>query len=114
MQSATMDRSTAGNQRDNRAQRTITRVDLADRARQAAGVSFNQAVPVVDAVLEAIVAALVAEHKVKLPGFGNFVVSQKGARQGCNPKTLVSATITARHVVVFKASRLLKQRVSKR
>ena len=46
-----------------------------------------------------------------LTGFGNFVVRRKKARVGRNPKTGEEAPITARRVVSFKPSPLLRQRV---
>jgi integration host factor subunit alpha len=54
---------------------------------------------------------LVAEKPVKLARFGNFVVRRKNARTGRNPKTGKEAAITARRVVTFKPSPLMRQRV---
>ena len=41
--------------------------------------------------------------KVSLVGFGTFSVSERGARQGRNPKTGATMTIPAKKVVKFKA-----------
>jgi integration host factor subunit alpha len=45
-------------------------------------------------------------------GFGKFSVRQKKARRGRNPQTKENLTISARKVVVFKALRVLRQRLS--
>ncbi|HEY8031903.1 MAG TPA: HU family DNA-binding protein [Methylocella sp.] len=50
----------------------------------------------------------VAGENVKLRGFGSFAVRQKGERPGRNLKTGVMAPVTARRVVTFKASEILK------
>ena len=47
-----------------------------------------------------------------ISGFGKFSVRQKKARRGRNPQTKESLTISARKVVVFKASGVLRQRLS--
>jgi integration host factor subunit alpha len=47
-----------------------------------------------------------------ISGFGKFSVRHKKARWGRNPQTKESLTIGARKVVVFKASRVLRQRLS--
>jgi integration host factor subunit alpha len=47
-----------------------------------------------------------------ISGFGKFSVRHKKARKGRNPQTKESLTIGAHKVVVFKASRVLRQRLS--
>ena len=64
-----------------------------------------------DRTLELIVQELEKGNAVKLSRFGNFVVREKSAREGRNPKTGEQATITARSVVTFRPSPMLKGRV---
>ncbi|MGA9656539.1 MAG: HU family DNA-binding protein, partial [Polyangia bacterium] len=45
--------------------------------------------------------------KIKISGFGNFVVRDKKARPGRNPHTGKEITISARRVLTFKASLVL-------
>jgi integration host factor subunit alpha len=45
---------------------------------------------------------------VKIFGFGSFVVKKKKSRKGRNPQTGEPITITARKVLTFKPSILLK------
>ena len=43
-----------------------------------------------------------------ISGFGNFVVRDKNARAGRNPQTGQEITISARRVLTFKPSQVLK------
>ena len=49
--------------------------------------------------------------QVKLSGFGNFDLREKGERPGRNPKTGEEIPITARRVVTFRSGQKLKARV---
>jgi integration host factor subunit alpha len=51
-------------------------------------------------------------EKLKISGFGNFTPRNKRARRGRNPKTGQEIEITARRVVTFKASPLLKAKMN--
>jgi integration host factor subunit alpha len=52
-------------------------------------------------------------NTVKLPGFGNFAIRSKNARMGRNPKTGEKVEVTARNVLSFKPSSILRDRVQK-
>ena len=56
----------------------------------------------VDDFFKEIAEALVSGDSVKLSGFGNFVLNDKNARPGRNPKTGQDFEIAARKVVTFK------------
>ena len=49
---------------------------------------------------------------IELRGLGNFKVREKNERMGRNPKTGVKAVINPRKVVMFKPSKILKNRVN--
>ena len=66
----------------------------------------------VELVLETVCQALENGEDVKLSGFGNFHVRQKGERIGRNPRTREEVTIKARKVVTFHASPLMKERIN--
>ncbi|CAL4319642.1 Integration host factor subunit alpha [Buchnera aphidicola (Protaphis terricola)] len=61
---------------------------------------------------EEIVKSLEKGENVKLSGFGNFKLINKKERPGRNPKTGKKVIISKRRVVVFKAGRKLKNRIS--
>lgn len=65
----------------------------------------------VDEFFESIRDALEQGHDVKLSGFGNFILRDKTARPGRNPKTGETVPVTARRVVTFKPGSKLKKTV---
>lgn len=87
----------------------MTKADLIEGIHQKVGYSKKEAMEIVEFVFEAMKEALLQEGKVKLSGFGNFVVRQKRPRAGRNPQTGQTIEITARKVLGFKASQLLKK-----
>ena len=66
----------------------------------------------VEAVFEAVEAALVNGEEVRVPGFGTFKTKERAARQGRNPQTGASLKIPARTVVSFKPAAALKESVN--
>ncbi len=75
------------------------------------GLSRKEAAQAVDNVLEIIKDTLRRGEKVKISGFGTFVVSRKRARRGRNPQTGTPLIIDSRCVLSFKASDILKERL---
>lgn len=67
----------------------------------------------VNAVLEAIGAALANGDKVQLVGFGTFEIRERAARKGRNPQTGEEISIAAARVPVFKAGKSLREAVVK-
>ena len=65
-----------------------------------------------DTLIEAICERLAAGERVGISGFGTFELRDKSARTGRNPRTGEEADIAPRRVVVFRPSRILKQRVA--
>ncbi|MEL7102136.1 MAG: integration host factor subunit alpha [Pseudomonadota bacterium] len=90
---------------------TLTRVELTDAIVRDIGLTRQESSHLLDRVLEMISESLEDEGAVKLSRFGNFNVRRKAAREGRNPKTGIQATISARKVVTFKPSPMLKDRV---
>jgi integration host factor subunit alpha len=48
-------------------------------------------------------------EKIKISGFGNFVVKDKKSRRGRNPQSGQEIEITARRVLTFKSSQVLRR-----
>lgn len=88
---------------------SITKKDIADLLVKQVDVSYNQALSIANDFFDAIKDSLAKGEDVKLSGFGNFVVRQKVARPGRNPRTGEAFTISARKVVTFKAGLKLKK-----
>ncbi len=90
---------------------TLTRVELTDAIVREVGLTRQESSHLLDRMLEMISESLEQDGTVKLSRFGNFNVRKKAAREGRNPKTGIQATISARKVVTFKPSPMLKDRV---
>lgn len=73
------------------------------------GFSKKESADLVDLVFETMKETLGCGEKIKISGFGNFVLRDKRQRQGRNPQTGDPIVITERRVLNFKASQLLKQ-----
>lgn len=72
------------------------------------GFSKKEAADLVDLVFETMKETLARGEKIKISGFGNFVLRDKRQRQGRNPQTGDPIVITERRVLSFKASQILK------
>jgi integration host factor subunit alpha len=72
------------------------------------GFSKKESAEVVEAVFEMMKDVLSHGDKVKISGFGNFVVREKKERIGRNPQTGDPIPISARRVLTFKPSQVLK------
>ena len=94
------------------AQRTVTRVDLAEAVYRCVGLSRKESAILVQSVLDELADALIGGESVKLSSFGRFLVRAKSERIGRNPKTGIEVPITQRRVMVFKPSNVLKARIN--
>jgi integration host factor subunit alpha len=73
------------------------------------GLSKKESTIIVELIFEIIRTALENRNKVKISGFGNFNIRTKKVRRGRNPQTGEEIAITARNVLTFKASPVLKK-----
>ena len=86
--------------------------DLADEIVVKLGVSKKESSDILQLVLDSIRDSLIKGETVKIAGFGNFVVREKKARKGRNPKTGEEIGITPRRVVTFRPSQVFKAQVN--
>jgi integration host factor subunit alpha len=91
---------------------SVTRADLADAVLRRVGLSRVESAGIVDAVLAEIFDVIVSGEDLKLKSFGSFHVRSKNERPGRNPKTGIAATVSARRVVTFKPSGVLRARIN--
>ena len=73
--------------------------------------SKKAAADAVDAVLDGIADTLAKGGEVAFTGFGKFSVSERGPRQGVNPRTGERITIAGGKVPKFSAGAALKAKV---
>src|ERR1700722_14730422 len=78
------------------------------------GFSRKESAELVDLVFEMMKETLGRGEKIKVSGFGNFVLRDKRQRPGRNPQTGQPINITERRVLTFKASQILKQALNLR
>jgi Bacterial nucleoid DNA-binding protein len=89
----------------------MNKSELIEAVAQNADLSKAAAARAVDAVVQAITAALKEGDQVTLVGFGTFSVRERAARSGRNPRTGDSIEIRASKVPSFKAGKALKDAV---
>ena len=78
------------------------------------GFSRKESAELVDQVFEMMKQTLARGEKIKVSGFGNFVLRDKRQRPGRNPQTGDPIKISERRVLTFKASQILKQALNPR
>jgi integration host factor subunit alpha len=86
----------------------MTKADLVNSIYERVGFSKKESSKVVELVFDLIKETLEHGEKIKISGFGNFVVREKRARIGRNPQTNEEITISARRVLTFKPSQVLR------
>tara|TARA_B100001248_G_scaffold39480_1_gene25247 strand:+ start:5694 stop:6029 length:336 start_codon:yes stop_codon:yes gene_type:complete len=92
----------------NQAKATVTKADIVEKVYDKIGFSKKEASEYVEMVFDSLKNVLVKGEKVKISGFGNFIVREKNARIGRNPQTGEQITIAARRVLTFRPSQVLK------
>lgn len=90
----------------------MTKADLTDIIQERISCQKKEAIELVDLTLEILKGAIATGGHVKISGFGNFVVKQKADRNGRNPQTGETITISSRKVLTFKPSTVLKNRIN--
>jgi integration host factor subunit alpha len=86
----------------------MQKADIAKRIQQQVGISETEAATLLDWILALLKTTLQAGESITISGFGKFTVLSKRARQGRNPRTGEAVMISARRVVTFRPSLLLK------
>src|SRR5512144_629168 len=87
----------------------MTKEKIITRIYEKVGFSKKDATDVVEATFDIIKGCLERGEKVKISGFGNFVVNTKRPRKGRNPQTGDEIIIVGRKVLTFKASQIMKK-----
>ncbi len=86
----------------------MTKAEIVEQIYERVGFSKKEAAELVEKVFDIMKETLARGEKVKISGFGNFVVRQKNARKGRNPQTGQEILLDARKVLTFKPSLVLK------
>jgi DNA-binding protein HU-beta len=95
----------------------LNKSEIAVKLAKKVGLTHAKAADVVDAIFNAhkgiVAVELDAGRKVTVPGFGTFATRKRSARQGRNPATGKTITISARKYATFKAGKTLKEKLAK-
>ncbi|MFT5443086.1 MAG: integration host factor subunit alpha [Myxococcota bacterium] len=86
----------------------MTKAEIVEQIYERVGFSKKEAAELVEKVFDIMKETLAEGEKVKISGFGNFVVREKNARKGRNPQTGQEILLEARRVLTFKPSLVLK------
>ncbi len=92
----------------------MNKSQLVDSIAKKAGLTQKDSAAAVNAFLESVKEALANGDSVTLIGFGNFLVRDRAARSGRNPRTGNVVEIPAVKVPAFKAGKPLKDIVNKK
>ena len=86
----------------------MTKADIIEQIYEKVGFSKKESAEIVELVFDTMKETLQKGDKIKISGFGNFVVRQKRPRIGRNPQTGEEIEISARRVLTFRPSQVLK------
>ena len=86
--------------------------DLIGKIATNIGISKTDATKSVNAVFSTITSTLKGGNEVRLVGFGTFLVVNRAATTGRNPRTGESIQIQAKKVPKFRAGKALKDSVN--
>lgn len=90
----------------------MTKADIVEVVHNRTGFSKKESSEAVELILDILKDVLEQGEKIKLSGFGNFVIRNKEVRKGRNPKTGEEMEISARSVLTFKPSQKLKDHIN--
>ncbi len=90
----------------------MTKADIVETVYEKVGFSRKESAELVDLVFDLMKETLENGNKIKISGFGNFVVREKRSRKGRNPQTGQEIQITARRVLTFKPSQVLRKAIN--
>jgi integration host factor subunit alpha len=87
----------------------MTKIDIIQDVYENLGFSKKDSAKIVESVFDIMKDKLAEGDKIKFSGFGNFSVKEKKSRRGRNPQTGEEIAITARKVLTFKSSQVLRR-----
>jgi len=87
----------------------MTKIDIIQDVYEKLGFSKKDSARIVESVFDIIKDNLTSGEKIKISGFGNFIVKEKKSRRGRNPQTGDEIAISARRVLTFKSSQVFRK-----
>ncbi len=90
----------------------LTKKEIVNSIYMQIGFSKKISEALLEDVFEIILKNIITEKKVKIAKFGTFTIRKKKQRIGRNPKTKETKVISERNVILFKASKELKEYIN--
>lgn len=94
--------------------RNFTRKNLTEKIYKKLGFSKNFSSTLIDEFFETIILEIIKTNKIKITSFGTFEIINKRERMGRNPKNKIVAKISARKIVKFKPSILIREKINQK
>ena len=91
----------------------LTKKDLINSIYMQIGFSKKISETLLEDIFQIILLNIIKHKKVKISKFGTFTLRNKKKRIGRNPKTRENKVISARNVILFKASKDFKNYINK-
>lgn len=91
----------------------MTKAEIIESVYTKIGFSKKESSDIVELVFNMMKETLERGEKIKISGFGNFIVREKRPRVGRNPQTGEAIEISARRVLTFRPSQVLKVALNK-
>lgn len=85
-----------------------TKASMIDAICEKIGLPKRESTDVVELLFDMMKETLEKGDSLKISGFGSFLIRDKRSRMGRNPQTGEAMEITARRVITFKPSQILR------
>jgi DNA-binding protein HU-beta len=92
----------------------MTKSELIAKVAKESGLKKIQVEQCIDTAIKILAEALARGERTVIPGFGVFNVRERKARKGRNPRTGKEIIIPARKVVVFTATKSLREKLAEK
>ncbi|MFH1138039.1 MAG: integration host factor subunit alpha [Pseudomonadota bacterium] len=92
----------------------MTKAEIVGAVQAKLGLSRKDSAEIVDNLFDIIKGRLADGESVKISGFGNFDIRRKNPRRGRNPQTGEQIIISARKVLTFKPSQVLRKALNEK
>jgi nucleoid DNA-binding protein len=89
----------------------VTKKEIVRTISEEIGLTQLQTKEIVQKTFDAIVDALVSEHRIELRNFGVFEVKRRAPRKARNPRTGEKVYVDEKFVVTFKPGKEMEERV---
>jgi len=86
----------------------FTKASIVDEICEKIGLPKKESTDIVELLFESMKKTLAEGDSLKISGFGTFLVRSKKSRLGRNPQTGEAMEISARRVISFKPSQVLR------